>query len=45
MSILTCREVLYACFKVGRQVTIKYFLIQVNNDSIRCVLDIVLSHC
>jgi hypothetical protein len=34
MSILTCREVL--CFKVGRQVTIKYVLIQVKNDSIRC---------
>ena len=24
----------FICFKVGRQVTIKYFLIQINNDSI-----------
>ena len=41
MSILTCHARSFICFKAGRLVTIKIFLIQVNNDSIRYVIIVI----
>ena len=38
----------FYCFKVGRQVTIKYFFIEINNDSITLlavVSELRRNHC